>query len=148
MSSGGDVVGLGINPGNATPDVVFGSCFTDAIDQMLKWWLARAALLPEDSPGKGTGGAFRQMVIALGMVALGRYEWLRHQRKAKSATRKTKGGHEAVDVLAEEAEPKSPQEQDAWDAYRHAAAVADALADVTACNRGPRRKRSNSALTS
>lgn len=136
-------VGLELSPKILGPDVIFGERFQELVESMLAWWEARAKHLPEDALGKGTSGALRQIVINLGMFALGRYEWLRHQRNVKTTTRTTQSGREHVDTLAEEGVEKTPAETAAWDAYRFASAVADALTDLKKDSKGRTRKRNN-----
>jgi integrase len=139
----GETIGPQLSPTHLTPEVLFGERFQEFVQVMLDWWRARAEVLPEGTLGKSTSGALRQMVISLGMFALGHYERLRHQRKLKSATRTTPSGIEVVDAASEEGVKKTPAEEAAWDAYTHANKVADALTDLTRDRRGRTRKRSN-----
>lgn len=139
----GETIGPRLSPADLNPEVVFGSRFPELLQVMVGWWRARAEVLPEGALGKGTSGALRQMVINLGMVALGHYERLRHQRKLKSASRTTQSGIEVVDAVAEEGVAKTAAEAAAWDAYVHANKLADALTDLTRDGRGRTRKRSN-----
>jgi integrase len=139
----GECVGLGMRPGDVTAAVAFGSHFQRLINDIVTWWQARAATLPDGAIGKCTSGALRQIVINLGMFALGYYEYLRHERKLVSARRISKGGIELVDARGEEGAEKTAEEAAAWDAYRFATTMADALTDLTADGRGRSRKRSN-----
>lgn len=139
----GECVGLGISPGDVTAAVAFGSHFQRLINDIVTWWQARAATLPDGAIGKCTSGALRQIVINLGMFALGYYEYLRHQRKLVSARRVSKGGIELVDARGEEGAEKTADEAAAWDGYRFATTMADALTDLTADGRGRSRKRTN-----
>lgn len=143
IDTDGGCVGLGMSPGDVTAAVAFGSQFQRLINDIVKWWQARAATLPDGAIGKCTSGALRQIVINLGMFALGYYEHLRHQRKLVSARRISKGGIELVDARGEEGAEKTAEEAAAWDAYRFATTMADALTDLTADGRGRSRKRSN-----
>jgi integrase len=139
----GEMIGPRLAPNDLTPEVVFGVRFPELVQVMVDWWRARAEVLPEGALGRGTSGALRQMVINLGMFALGHYERLRHQRKLKSASRTTQSGIEVVDAMAEEGVPKTAAEVAAWDAYMHANKLADALTDLERDGRGRTRKRNN-----
>ena len=137
-------LGLSLDPATLTPEVLFGSRFTNILGAMVAWWNARAALMPKDAIGKSGSGALRQMVINLGMLALACYERLRHQRKLHVATDTTPSGIERVDWRLEEETQKTAAERAAWDAYRDASRMADALAGHTKGRSGSRRsKRSN-----
>jgi integrase len=138
-----EYAGLGMCPGDVTADVVFGSKFQCLINEILTWWQARAATLPDGALGKCTSGSLRQIVINLGMFALGYYEYLRHERKLVSARRTSKGGTQLVDARGEESVEKTADEAAAWEAYRFATTMADALTDLTSDGRGRSRKRSN-----
>ena len=140
---GGTTVGLRLDPRQVTPEVLFGPHFPALVDAMIEWWSARGRNLPEQALGKGTSGALRQMVINLGMLALGQYERLRHVRGLRTATRKTSGGDEALDSIVEESVTKSADETGAWEAYLHANRVADALTDLATDRKGRSRKRTN-----
>ncbi len=84
------------------------------------------------------------MVIGLGMVALALYERLRHQRQMRVATEATASGDERVDWRQEEEAQKTPAEAAAWEAYRDAGRMADALAGQSkGRTTGKRKKRSN-----
>ena len=136
-------VGGRLDPSEVTPEVLFGPRFPTLLKVMIDWWRARASHLPDTALGKGTSGSLRQMVINLGMLALGQYERLRHARGLRTASRLTGGGDEALDSLAEEAVSKTAEETAAWEAYQHANRLADALTDLVTERKGRSRKRSN-----
>lgn len=137
-------IGLFLHPATLTPEVLFGARFASILGAMVAWWNARAALLPRGAIGKSGSGALRQMVIGLGMVALALYERLRHQRRMHIATETTANGTERVDWRGEEEVQKTSAEAAAWEAYRDAGRMADALAGHSkGRNKGKRKKRSN-----
>ncbi len=137
-------MGLSLDPATLTPEVLFGVRFASILGAMVAWWNARAALLPLGAIGKSGSGAFRQMVIGLGMVALALYERLRHQRRLQIATEGTASGMERVDWRGEEEAQKTSAEAAAWEAYRDAGRMADALAGhAKGRNKGKRKKRGN-----
>lgn len=136
--------GLALPAQELTPAVLFGHHFQAALAGVETWWEARAAVLPDDAPGKSMTGALRQMVIGCGMVALALYERLRHQRRIAVATRASESGIERLDTQQEESADKTADEAAAWEAYRHANRLADALVGVgRRGTRGRRVKREN-----
>jgi integrase len=137
-------LGLTLDPTTLTPEELFGHRFSRILGAMVAWWNARALVLPQGAMGKSGSGALRQMVIALGMIALALYERLRHQRRLHIATDESASGMERVDWRQEEEAQKSPAEAAAWEAYRDSTRMADALAgDTRGRNKGKRKKRQN-----
>ena len=140
----GPALGLSLDPATLTPEVLLGSKFSSILGAMVAWWTARAEVLPKDSTGKGTSGALRQMVIGLSMMALALYERLRHQRRTQIATESSASGRERVDWREEERAQKTPVEEAAWEAYRDAGRMADALlGQPNGRSKGKRVKRNN-----
>lgn len=133
--------GLQVPPSELTPTELFGHRFQAALTAMETWWDARAAVLPSGASGKSATGALRQIVIGCGMVSLALYERLRHQRRLSVSTRETESGNVRLNAVAEEAAQKTPDETVAWEAYREANALADALAGETQPGRKARRTR-------
>lgn len=137
-------LGLSLDPATLTPEVLFGSKFSAILGAMVGWWTARSEVLPRDAMGKSSSGALRQMVIGLGMMSLALYERLRHQRRAQIATESTASGNERVNWREEEQAQKTPLEAAAWEAYRDAGQMADALAGhAKGRSKGKRAKRNN-----
>ncbi len=137
-------LGLSLDPATLTPEVLFGSKFSAILGALVAWWTARSEVLPRGAMGKSSSGALRQMVIGLGMMALALYERLRHQRRTQIATESTASGQERVNWREEEQAQKTPVEAAAWDAYRDAGQMADALVgQAKGRSKGKRAKRNN-----
>jgi integrase len=137
-------IGLALDPATLTPEVLFGSKFSAILGAMVAWWTARSDVLPSGALGKSNSGALRQMVIGLGMMALALYERLRHQRRTQIATESSASGNERINWREEEQAQKTPAEAAAWEAYRDAGQMADALVgQAKGRSKGRRAKRGN-----
>ncbi len=115
-------------PANSlTPEVLFGDAFIPIVGALERWWLERAATLPQGSPGSAKAGGVRQHVINLGQWALACYELERFRTGQLVASREIKNG-ERIDVRTEQLAAMSIKERRFWNSYRHASLLADALA--------------------
>lgn len=106
----------GLTPADATPARLFGAGAEDRADAIATWWAERHTR-GEVAAAWTTG--LKGVLIPASMFALGCYERLKHARGAEVALHANQDGIKTrIDLPAEEAADKTPEEAAFYAAYR------------------------------